>query len=203
MIAITLAPIRKSSKCPRSSGPVKPWGEDYFTLHTGQHYSYEMDRALFEDLELPQPEYNLDVGSGTHAEQTGKIMTGIEKILLKEKPGIVLVQGDTNTVLAGPLTASKLHIKFGHVAAGLRSFDRRMPEEINRIVADHISNTLFPRTELAKKNLMEEDVLAGTDPDAMFSCAKKMLVRGRPWANPFGDGKAGERVIQITLEGCS
>ncbi|MGB4731853.1 MAG: UDP-N-acetylglucosamine 2-epimerase, partial [Candidatus Methanoculleus thermohydrogenotrophicum] len=92
---------------------------DYFILHTGQHYSYEMDRAFFEDLELPEPKYNLDVGSGTHAEQTGKIMVGIERILLGEKPNTVLVQGDTNTVLAGALAASKLHIKVGHVEAGL------------------------------------------------------------------------------------
>ena len=133
-------------------------GEDYFTLHTGQHYSYDMDRAFFEDLELPEPKYNLDVGSGTHAEQTGRIMTGIERILLEEKPEIVLVQGDTNTVLAGALAASKLHIKVGHVEAGLRSYDRRMPEEINRIVADHISDVLFPPTETAKKNLIEEGI---------------------------------------------
>lgn len=131
---------------------------EYFTLHTGQHYSYEMDRAFFEDLELPEPRYNLDVGSGTHAEQTGRIMAGIEKILLDEKPSIVLVQGDTNTVLAGALAASKLHIRVGHVEAGLRSFDRTMPEEINRVVADHISDVLFPPTETAKKNLIVEGI---------------------------------------------
>lgn len=133
---------------------------DYFILHTGQHYSYEMDQAFFEDLGLPEPKYNLDIGSGTHAEQTGKIMTGIEKILLKEKPKIALVQGDTNTVLAGALTASKLRIKVGHVEAGLRSNDRQMPEEINRIVVDHISDVLFPPTETAKKNLIEEGIPA-------------------------------------------
>ena len=101
-------------------------GVDYFVLHTGQHYSYDMDRAFFEDLELPEPEYNLNVGSGTHADQTGKIMTGIEKILMKEKPEVVRVQGDTNTVLAGALVASKLQIKVGHLEAGLRSFDLQM-----------------------------------------------------------------------------
>jgi len=330
---------------------------DYFILHTGQHYSYEMDRAFFEDLELPEPKYNLDVGSGTHAEQTGRIMTGIERILLEEKPEIVLVQGDTNTVLAGALAASKLHIKVGHVEAGLRSYDRRMPEEINRIVADHISDVLFPPTETAKKNLIEEgipeerifvtgntvvdaveqnlaiarrkddllqqlgltskgfflvtahraenvdtkqrlegilqgleaiqsefslpiifpmhprtakmaqafglsldeihvteplgyldflqleanarlvltdsgglqeescilgvpcvtlrdnterpetvevgaNVLAGTDPDVMLSCARKMLAQGTSWANPFGDGRAGERIVHEALR-CS
>ena len=117
-------------------------GLDYFILHTGQHYSYEMDRVFFEELELPQPKYNLDVGSGTHAEQTGKIMIGVEKVLMREKPDIVLVQGDTNTVLAGALAATKLHIKVGHVEAGLRSYDRRMPEEINRVLTDHISDCL-------------------------------------------------------------
>jgi len=84
---------------------------EYFILHTGQHYSYEMDRTFFEELELPEPKYNLDVGSGTHADQTGRIMTRVEKILMVEKPDIVLVQGDTNTVFAGALAASKLHIR--------------------------------------------------------------------------------------------
>ena len=133
-------------------------GVDYFVLHTGQHYSYDMDRAFFEDLELPEPEYNLNVGSGTHAEQTGRIMTGIEKILMKEKPEVVLVQGDTNTVLAGALVASKLHIKVGHIEAGLRSFDRQMPEEINRVVTDHISDYLFAPTETARQNLIKEGI---------------------------------------------
>ncbi|MGD0954378.1 MAG: UDP-N-acetylglucosamine 2-epimerase (non-hydrolyzing) [Methanotrichaceae archaeon] len=131
---------------------------DYFVLHTGQHYSYEMDRVFFEQLELPQPRYNLDVGSGSHAEQTGKIMSGVEKILIEEKPDVVLVQGDTNTVMAGALAASKLHIKVGHVEAGLRSFDRSMPEEINRVVADHISDYLFAPTERARDNLSKEGI---------------------------------------------
>lgn len=159
MIAIILGTRPEIIKMSPIIRACEALGEDYFTLHTGQHYSYEMDRAFFEDLKLPQPEYNLDVGSGTHAEQTGRIMMGIEKILLEEKPKVVLVQGDTNTVLAGALAASKLHIKVSHVEAGLRSFDRRMPEEINRIVSDHISDMLFPPTETAKQNLIGEGIL--------------------------------------------
>jgi UDP-N-acetylglucosamine 2-epimerase (non-hydrolysing) len=131
---------------------------DYSVIHTGQHYSYEMDRIFFKELELPEPDFNLDVGSASHAEQTGKIMAGIEKICLETQPDIVLVQGDTNTVLAGALAAVKLHIPVGHVEAGLRSFDRRMPEEINRIVADHISDLLFAPTELSKSNLVKEGI---------------------------------------------
>ncbi len=146
---IKMAPVIR--ECERRS-------RDYFVLHTGQHYSYEMDKVFFEELELPQPAYNLDAGSGTHAEQTGKIMAGIEKVLMKEMPDVVLVQGDTNTVLAGALAASKLHIKVGHVEAGLRSYDRNMPEEINRVVADHVSDYLFAPTETAKNNLIKEGI---------------------------------------------
>jgi len=131
---------------------------DYFILHTGQHYSYEMDRVFFEQLELPEARYNLDVGSGSHGEQTGKIMSGIEKVLMEEKPDAVLVQGDTNTVLAGALAASKLHIKVGHVEAGLRSYDRRMPEETNRVLTDHCSDYLFSPTKKAKDILLGEGI---------------------------------------------
>jgi UDP-N-acetylglucosamine 2-epimerase (non-hydrolysing) len=133
-------------------------GVDHFVLHTGQHYSYGMDRVFFDQLELPAVEYNLDAGSGTHADQTGRIMIGIEKVLMEAEPDVVLVQGDTNTVLAGSLAAAKLRVKVGHVEAGLRSYDRSMPEEINRVVADHISDYLFAPTENSKANLIKEGI---------------------------------------------
>ena len=133
-------------------------GLDYFILHTGQHYSYNMDRVFFEQLELPEAKYNLDVGSGTHAEQTGKMLIGIEKVLCKERSDVVLVEGDTNTVLAGALAAVKLGIKVGHVEAGLRSYDRQMPEEVNRVLADHCSDLLFAPTEKSRRILLGEGI---------------------------------------------
>jgi UDP-N-acetylglucosamine 2-epimerase (non-hydrolysing) len=131
---------------------------DFFTLHTGQHYSYQLDKVFFEQLEIPQPKYNIETGSGSHAEETGKMLIGIEKILIGEKPDIVLVEGDTNSVLAGALAAVKLGIKVGHVEAGLRSYDRTMPEEINRVIADHISDYLFAPTGSARELLLREGI---------------------------------------------
>ncbi len=134
---------------------------DYFILHTGQHYTYEMDKIFFEELDLLGARYNLDVGSSSHGKQTGKMLIGIEKVLQEELPSLALVAGDTNTVLAGALAAAKLHIKLGHVEAGLRSYDRSMPEEINRIVADHVSDYLFAPTENAKRILLGEGMPEG------------------------------------------
>ncbi|MBI3858942.1 MAG: UDP-N-acetylglucosamine 2-epimerase (non-hydrolyzing) [Thaumarchaeota archaeon] len=137
---------------------LKEAGSDFFVLHTGQHYSRNMDRVFFENLKLDPPALNLRAGSGSHAEETGKMLVGIEKALLQEKATGVLVEGDTNTVLAGALAAAKLHLRVGHVEAGLRSGDMRMPEEVNRIVADHISDALFAPTENSKKNLLREGI---------------------------------------------
>lgn len=134
-------------------------GVDYEIIHTGQHYSYEMDRTFFEQLELPDAHHELDVGSGLHGEQTGKILAGIEKVLMNGNSSEVLVQGDTNTVMSGALAASKLHIPVGHVEAGLRSYDRKMPEEINRVIADHISDHLFAPTENSKRLLLKEGII--------------------------------------------
>ncbi len=136
---------------------------NYFIIHTNQHYSENMDAIFFEELELPKPKYNLGIGSGTHGEMTAKMLIGIEKILIEENPNWIIVQGDTNTVLAGALAASKLQIKIAHVEAGLRSYDRSMPEEINRIVTDQVSSALFTPTQkqsdiLYKENISKEKV---------------------------------------------
>lgn len=131
---------------------------DFFILHTGQHYSYDMDRVFFEELQLPKPRYNLNIRSGTHAEETSKALVGVERVLQTEKPTILLVEGDTNTVLAGALAGVKLGINVGHVESGLRSYDRGMPEEINRVLTDHISDFLFAPTNRARENLLKEGI---------------------------------------------
>jgi len=127
-------------------------------VHTGQHYDYEMTKVFFEELSLPDPTVNLEVGSGTHAQQTAEIMMRLEKILLKEKPELVIVPGDTNSTLAGALAAVKLNVPVAHIEAGARSYDMRMPEEVNRRLTDHISTLLFTPTENCTKNLEKEGI---------------------------------------------
>jgi UDP-N-acetylglucosamine 2-epimerase (non-hydrolysing) len=131
---------------------------EFYIIHSGQHYSYELDKVFFDQLHLPKPKYKLDIGSKSPGLQTSLIIAGIEKIILKNKPNILLSQGDTNTVLGASIAARKAGIPLGHVESGLRSYDESMPEEWNRIMADHISDFLFAPTRKAREILLKEDI---------------------------------------------
>jgi UDP-N-acetylglucosamine 2-epimerase len=153
--AVTRAIQRYNKRCPSKQKLQE------ILVHTGQHYDYLMDKVFFEELELPTPDYQLGVGSGPHARQTGMMLEGIERVLEKENPGMVIVYGDTNSTLAGALAAAKLNIPVAHVEAGLRSYNRTMPEEINRVLTDQLSTFLFCPTSQAVKNLAEEGIKPG------------------------------------------
>ncbi len=150
-------------------------------IHTGQHYDPNMSQVFFDELEIPAPRYNLEVSGGGHGVMTGRMLEGIERILLDERPDWVLIYGDTNSTLAGALAAAKLHIPVAHVEAGLRSFNMRMPEEINRILADRVSTLLLCPTEVAVENLAREGLAQGVHNvgDVMFDVALYYRDRAR------------------------
>ncbi len=142
-----------------------------FLVHTGQHYDEKMSQNFFDDLGIPKPDINLEVGSGSHAKQTAAIIERFESVVIREKPGLVLVVGDVNSTIACALTAVKLGVQVAHVEAGLRSFDRSMPEEINRVLTDSISDYLFTTEESARGNLEKE----GIDPEKIFFVGNVMI----------------------------
>jgi UDP-N-acetylglucosamine 2-epimerase len=144
-----------------------------FLLHTGQHYDRNMSQLFFEELEIPEPDLNLEIGSGLHGEQTAQMVVGIERVLVEQKPDRVLVYGDTNSTLAGALAAVKLNIPVDHIEAGLRSFNRQMPEEINRILTDRAADLLFCPTATAVAHLWHEGITSGVHNtgDVMFDAA--------------------------------
>lgn len=151
-------------------------------VHTGQHYDVGMSDVFFQELDIPAPDYYLEVGSGTHGQQTGRMLEKIEEVLLTTKPNWVLVYGDTNSTLAGALAASKLNIPVAHVEAGLRSFNRIMPEEINRVMTDHISHLLFCPSATATVNLRNEGITSGVHMvgDVMADVLVKALEKAKP-----------------------
>jgi UDP-N-acetylglucosamine 2-epimerase len=160
-----------------------------FLLHTGQHYDDAMSDLFFRQLSIPAPDRNLDVGSGLHGAQTGAMLEGIEAVSLEYGPDWILVYGDTNSTLAGALAAAKLHVPVAHVEAGLRSYDRRMPEEVNRVVADHLSALLLCPTETAVTNLAREGITAGVlmVGDVMFDAFRQNLDQARRVRSIFTD----------------
>ncbi len=175
---------------------------EYILIHTGQHYDHEMSDQFFLDLELKKPDYNIGVGSGSHGKQTANMIIGIEDVLLKEKPDLVLVQGDTNAVLSGAIVASKLHIPLGHVEAGLRSYDKSMPEEINREVADICSQMFFVPTEESAVNLL----LAGISPKDIFitgntvvdACVRNLKIAKNKSEMPFKIDRE-DKILTLTM----
>ena len=177
-------------------------GLDEVVVHTGQHYDRELSAVFFEELGLDAPAYRLESGSGTHAEQTARMLPGIEAAVLAERPDGVLVYGDTNSTLAGALAAAKLGMPVGHVEAGLRSFERTMPEELNRVIVDHISTLLFCPTDVAVANLAAEGIAEGVHQvgDVMLDANVKLAPIARERSRALADaGVEPGRYLVLTL----
>lgn len=155
---------------------------EHVLVHSGQHYAYKMDRIFFEELALRPPDHTLDVGSGSQADQTARIISSLEPVIIKEGPNLVLVQGDTNTTLSGAITAAKLGRKLAHVEAGCRSFNLKMPEEVNRIVADHLADVLFAPDQPSHDNLLREGI-DHTKIHLVGSTLTDACLRNRAYAN--------------------
>jgi len=175
---------------------------EFILVHTGQHYDYEMSATFFADLSLSDPDIHLGVGSGSHAEQTGQIMMRFEKVLVEHRPDLVIVVGDVNSTLACALAATKLHIPVAHVEAGLRSFDRMMPEETNRLITDAISDYLFVTEKSGKENLLKEGIapnkifLVG---NVMIDTLVRMLPRALKRSILNGLNLEGSEYVLVTL----
>jgi len=173
--------IIKASAISRAIGLYFKEEIEEIIVHTGQHYDQNMSQIFFEELGIPKPSYNINVGSGRHGQQTAKMIDGIEEILIKEKPDSVILYGDTNSTIAGALAAAKIHIPVVHIEAGLRSFNKKMPEEINRIACDHMSSLLFSPTKQGIRNLQKEgfklkqEGKATMDEPNMYHCGDIML----------------------------
>lgn len=160
-------------------------GEEHILVHTGQHYDRNMSEVFLEELSLPQLDHYLHIGSGPHGQQTGRMLEGLEKVMMEDRPDAVIVPGDTNTTIAGALAAVKLGIKTAHLEAGLRSFDRRMPEEINRVAVDHISDLLFVPTEEGMQNLKKEGLTGYLVGDTMVeACLQNAEIAAHKYPVP-------------------
>jgi len=187
---IKAAPVSRAIAAHNAASPDRLIHE--ILIHTGQHYDREMSAVFFAELGLPDPAHHLGVGSGTHGVQTGEMLKGLDAVLAAERPAVVLVYGDTNSTLAGALAAAKLHIPVAHVEAGLRSFNRRMPEEINRVVTDHLATWLFCPSQESVRNLAREGIDKGVHlvGDVMYDVMRWHL----------GRAAAGSALARLSLE---
>jgi UDP-GlcNAc3NAcA epimerase len=192
--------IIKASAISRAIKKLYPERIKEIIVHTGQHYDKEMSQVFFEELEIHKPHFNLGVGSARHGKQTGLMITGIEDILLSEKPDCIIVYGDTNSTLAGAIAASKQHFPVIHIEAGLRSFNKSMPEELNRIMSDHASTMLFAPTNAAFKNLMAEGFRPDNSPPYNIDNPKISLTGDIMYDNTLFFSSLAEKKKAVMLE---